>query len=216
VTFDTPGIHEIAWGYRKGNANGNQNYKNSGVLMVNVAARVAPSSPICMVGFERPWQITGLHDTALVQIDDDVAVYDAAQADGTFTASIALAAPESQYAVVRLGHEGPILGQTAIRGVKVASGLETGLTNVGALDGGGYLMSMPVYVGGALDGLSIQINIRKPGVTFLDGSTSYTFDATEVDENGFLTLTFIVPSAGLTNCHDVWIWNDGERIGHFN
>lgn len=216
VTFDTPGIHQISWGYRKGNANGNQKYKNSGVLVIDVAPRVVPSSPICMVGFERSWRISGLHDSAVVQIDDDVAVYDVTQADGIFSASIAMAEPESQYSVVRMGHDGPILGQTAIRGVKVASGLETGLTNVGSLDGGGYLISMPVYVGGALDGLSIEINIRKPGVTFLDGSTSYTFDATEVDENGFLNLTFVVPSAGLTNCHDVWIWNDGERIGHFN
>lgn len=216
LSFNTPGIHEIVWGYRKGNANGNQNYKNAGLLRVDVIPRVAPSSPICMVGFERAWRISGLHDCAVIQIDEDVAVYDVRLADGTFSASIAMAAPESQHAVIRMGYHGPILGQTSIRGVKVASGLETGLTNIGSLPGGGYLMSMPIYVGGALDGLSIQINIRKAGVTFLDGSTSYTFDASDVDENGFLTLTFIVPSAGLTNCHDIWIWNDGERIGHFN
>ena len=214
--FNTPGVHEIQAVFRNGNANGNSNGTYKSVL-VNVASRAVPESPLCAVGYERPWLVTGLDEQAIVQIDENVAVYDGARVgtDG-YSYTIAMTTPETRHAYVRLGSGGPVLSTVPIRCTRVATNVQTGLFGSQSLGDGSFILEMPVFVGGAWDDLSVEIDILRAGVTYLDGSTTLTLLGVEIDEFGFAVLKFLVPNENSTNCHRVAIYQNGVRIAYFN
>ncbi|BCX48620.1 hypothetical protein HAHE_25280 [Haloferula helveola] len=217
VDFDAPGIHVIDWGYRRGDANGNTNFLSTGTLTVEVVGRPVLPSPVCIVGFERPFELAGIPDGCLVQIDDRVSVNDGVElASGGYSYNIAVTEAETRQAIVRLGYHGPILAATDIRGVGIHSGTETGVEVVDSFNDGSFILRMPVFLTGSVGDLSVVSDIFRAGVTFLDGTTSYTIDPGEFDEFGFMNLDYFVPEADSTNCHRFAVYQDGVRIAYFN
>ena len=186
-------------------------------VTVNVVSLVNVTSPVCVVGFERPWEVTGLPDEAIVQIGNQVSVFDGDRLGTSgYSYTIATQTPESKYAVVRLGFSGPILGSTEIKAVTIKSSDQTGVVYKEDLGGGTYLLNMPVVVSEAHAGVTVRCDIYLEGVMYPDGSQTTDLDATDFDEFGSHILEFIKPQNAHSNCHRFSLWQDGIRIAYYN
>lgn len=186
-------------------------------VSVNVIARVAVSSPVCVVGYERQWEITELPAEAIVQIGDQVSVFDGQRlgANG-YSYTIATHTPESKYAVVRLGYSGPVLGSTEIKAMTVRSADKTSVTYGEDMGDGTYLLNMPVIVSQAYVGVIIRCDIYLAGVIYPDGTQSTEIEAVDFGEFGSHTLEFIKAPNVDSNCHRFSVWQDGIRIAYYN
>lgn len=174
------------------------------------------NSPVCVPGFERLWSVEGLPEKAVVQIDDDVDVYDGEEIEGGYKYSIGMGDVQSKYAVVRLGYSGPIIGSVEIRGMKLRSSDQTGLRYSEYLGDGNHILNMPVVVNGVYSDITIKCDIFLAGVMFLDGSQSKEIQSDEFNEFGSADLKFIKPANAHSNCHRFGVWHNGVRIAYYN
>ena len=78
------------------------------------------------------------------------------------------------------------------------------------------LVRMPVVVSGSLDGAEIRCSIVIGGVTFMDGTTSNSFWAKDLDEIGIGSLLFLKANSAHSNCRTFSVWKDGVRLAIFN
>lgn len=182
-------------------------------VSVNVVSLVNMDSPVCVTGYERPWRVTGLPSEAIVQIDDQVSVFDGERIEGEgYSYTLATQTAESHPAIARLGYGGPILGNTTIRSMSMRSTDKTGVVYSSQLDESTYVIDMPVVVSSAYDDVSVHCKIILGGVMYMDGSVDTSLDAEVFDEFGSHTLQFIKPKNAHSNCHTFSIWQDEVRI----
>ncbi len=176
------------------------------------------ASPVCVVGFKRDWVVETPSSNTVVQIDDDITIFEseALSGDSGYLYHIATKSPDSQYAVTRLGHGGPILSSVEMKSLSLKSSDKTGVTYIKELDGGTYLLQMPVIVSQPLEGVTVRCDIFLAGVMYPDGSRRVDLEAEDFNEFGSYTLEFIKPQNAHSNCHRFSVWQDGKRIARFN
>lgn len=213
-SFPQAGTYQIDWGLKEGPLE--SGYALEGTVMVEVAARPSMTSPDCVVGFERSWEVTNLHPAALVQIDRDVEVWDGAEIPGGFSYRILMEEPVTEYAVTRLDYDGPILANVPIQGVWVETGRKTLAVITEQFADGSQRIAMPIYLPKVSDDVVVKVELIRAGVVFEDGSQYKEISGAEFDEFGYYMMEFFVPDEDTTNCHRLSLWQDGQMIGYIN
>ena len=182
-------------------------------VVIEVVPNVAVlPSPACVVGYEVPWIVEGLHERTILQIDDSVGVFDGQRLETGYQYQLSKDTPENALALARIGYNGPILGSTPIRSMSVRSADETSVTNRINADGT-YTVTMPIVVQGLEDDVEVRCEIVKSGVLFKDGSTVKVLPASDFNQYGSVTLDFVMQNL-VSNCHRLSVWHNGERIAY--
>lgn len=212
-TFANPGSHTISVSHSIGQSN----HITTREVVIEVAGPVTLESPACVLGYERPWNITGLPENAIVQIDGRIGVFEGTRL-GTSGWSYTIAANEARArpAVVRLGYHGPILASTTITGMSLRFADKTSVTFLEQYPDGDMKVAMPVVVHPVIPGVEVECELYLSGVHYLDGSLSKTLQAGDFDEMGSYTLLFVAPPAIASNCHRFKVWQNGVLLCYTN
>jgi len=183
-------------------------------VMVQVVPLVDLASPVLSAGNERQWEFTNIPEGTMIQIDDQIGVFDGKKTSTGYAYTLGALTEESAPAVARLGYDGPILGGTLIRSSEMRSSYLTGPYFTGERVGTARVIEMPVMLTGNIEDVEVFCEIIKPGVVYEDGTRQRTLTAADFDETGEYILKFIVPKGTSSNCHRFQVFHNGVRIAY--
>lgn len=169
-------------------------------------------SPVCVTGHWREWDLPPMPPGVVIEMDPDLVGETISLGQSGTRKVVRLAAPDDHVVLARLWSDGPVIGSTALRGMRVRSGAETSLTTLETV-GGVSRVEMPVVINGLWPDAEVRIEIFIGGVTFSDGSLTRTLSLPgSCDAFGTSMIEFLkVGNAGAT-CHRVSVWQGGRRI----
>ena len=212
--FDTIGTHVIDVVHQKGRGRNARQTTNQ--VTIEVIANTTVDSPAVLKDHVRPWTIPALPAGAIIEFDDHVEVREVnAQADGSSEYFIVSDTEDTVYATVRLGEDGAVLQSIPVRGLTVRDAEATSVTFVQDLGNDTYQVDMPTVVSTVHDDVIVHYNIFISGVTFDTGGIDKDFFATDFDEFGQSTVTFIKTGDAGSNCHRTSVFQGSVRIGLF-
>lgn len=179
---------------------------------VNVVAPPLLTSPVCVAGHWREWDIPILPAGVVVDLDAGLARETVSLGAAGTRRIINLDAADDHTAIARLWGGGPILGSTTLRGMKVRSGAETSLITM-ETSGGMTCVAMPVVIDGLWPDTQVKIEIFIGGVTFDDGSIVRSITPPQdCDVFGIAMVEFLKAGSSGSTCHRVSVWQGGKRI----
>lgn len=212
-TFTNPGLHTVNVSHTIAQSN----HVTTREVLIEVTAPVVIDNPACVLGYERPWSVTGLPEAAIVQIDDRISVFDGTRLGTSgWSYTIAASEPRSRPAVVRLGYNGPILASSAITGMSLRFADKTSVTFLEEYPDGDMKVAMPVVVHPVIPDVEVECELYLSGVHYLDGSLTKILTAEDFDAMGSNTLLFVAPPAIASNCHRFKVWQNGVLLSYSN
>ena len=208
--FDTPGTQTVAVSLD----NGDQILTHN--VTVHVVAPVQIESPVCVPGHAREWEITTLPDGLVLEMDSRVEVRDVVEtSNGTTRYLINSDAPETRYANIRVGEDGPVLQTVPVRGMTLRDGSEASVQYVEDYGDGSYRVDMAMVVTNVHEDVRVHYHIFIGGVIFDTGGVSKNYFKADFDDLGQATATFIKTGTSGSNCHRASIWQGNKRIAYY-
>ncbi len=205
--FTTPGTATIQLTHTSAGA-----IVTNRTITVNVLPLVNIPAPLCVTGYQRLWTYPALPPGATMQIDDRVVRLQEAVAN---TCSLLTTTPENQRILIRQGPNGLILGSSEVQSVCVRTNDFTG-NIVEAYNATTTTLKLPVVANGHFGDAEIRCKIIIGGVTFADGTTTFTLRAPDFDPFGSASLFFIKSNSAHSNCRQFSIWSAGVCLATFN
>ena len=179
---------------------------------VDVVAPPLLSSPVCVSGHWREWDLPPLPAGAVIDLEPALTGGFVPLGETGSRMLIRLETPDDQPALVRLWSGGPVLSSTALRGMKVRSGTETSMTTL-ETNAGISRVAMPVVIDGIWPDTEVRIEIFIGGVTFSDGTlTRAILLPQDCDAFGTVMIEFLKAGNIGSSCHRVSVWQNGKRI----
>lgn len=212
--FENPGTYTFDVVHRRGNGNAASETTNS--VTVTVVAPVTIESPVCVPGHVREWDLPALPAGAILEIDSRVELRDTTDlAAGAKRHLINSDAPETRYAHIRLGANGPILQTIPMRGLTLRDAEHTSMQFIQDFGDGSYQVDMPVVVSSVYPDVRVNYDIFVAGVTFDTGGTNKDYFNTDFNDLGQAKVTFIKTGTQGSACHRTAVWQGNKRIAYF-
>ena len=208
--FNNPGSHTLAISVDDGQQIITHN------VTVHVTAPLQIESPICVPTHVREWDIPSLPADCILEMDSGIEIRDTIDLGNATTRYLINSdAPETHYANIRLGQDGPILQSIPIRGMTLRDAQDTSTEFVQDFADGSYQVDMPVVVTNLYPDVRINYFIFIGGVTFDTGGVQKDYFPNDFDALGQAMVSFIKTSSSGSNCHRTSIWQGDKRIAQF-
>jgi len=204
--FDQAGTYQISATHPAG---------ASGVLTVHVRDANVPTG--LAIGEQR------FRDATLPLVRSDLALdvdnefqivnFEAHQSQGS-RARFGGHTPGVYRLAARMSESGAILDQQQVNVVGVSDALRNGGVIATPAEDGNYLVHSPFLATYLPEGATIEVVIFAGGVTFPDGTTEKIYTVADLDEQGVISLNFLMPVERLgAPCHYITIYDaDGTKI----
>jgi predicted outer membrane repeat protein len=184
----------------------------SNEAVIHVLSADFGSEPICHVGTERTWRVSGVGADIPVEIDRDVQSTDLGCSDGGRRFLLRGTVPAVAYATARVREGGAVLDTTAVHVVETTTHLGDGYHRVIADYGDGtVLYDGYVVVGQVVEGMSVTVTLWGTNSTFEDGTQEKTFTWESFDASGELHFS-ILGGRAFTTCMTVVLYQDDEVV----
>lgn len=200
-----------------------------GSLQVTVVEATFDSSPLAAVYHSRFWSCTNLPTGVVLDVDPRLKVTSMSGQQRAAQQQLLELPPvvanerdylvytrstEPQYILARLGTNGPVLANVAVRGFRWNIAPDTYLRALRTNPDGSQLIETAFVAGPTYPSLSVYVQIISTGVVFEDGTVTKTLTAQDFDETGTARVRFIRPaSARGSTCHTTHIYDNGVLIG---
>jgi hypothetical protein len=165
------------------------------------------------VGATRTWDCPAIPTEATIVYDDDLTLSSKPLEGGGLRFSLKTAVSDQRYIAARLGEDGPILDVAKVTGIKADISGAWRLQSYTMNDGFTEMCSLRLNIGPVIpDDITVRISIWPAGVTFDDGTRVRILTASDFNEMGEYTYSFLVPFF-TPRCHFVTIYSNGVDIG---
>ncbi|MBU0678861.1 MAG: hypothetical protein KJ626_12180 [Verrucomicrobia bacterium] len=172
-------------------------------ITVTVASASFDESPACWAGYPRQWSCSNLSDEVVIGSDPRCRVVES-ENEISEGRQFELDVPENQtyYMLARLGENGPVMANVALRGFHILAESQTYLRFEDTLEDGTEVIGMLVVASPLLPDLDFNLEIFVSGVFLDDGTLVREFSAHQFDEVGEYVVHFLRNPDTLTSvCH---------------
>jgi hypothetical protein len=180
-------------------------------VTVAVLQKIALDTPACVVGHPRIWTPPTLPAGSILTFDSQMQS-EAGPTAGIYT--IATNTPHNQPVLVKSA-TGLILGSSHIKSFSVRGGSLTGPLAV-QTTGSIQLVEMAVVSYGDMGNAQIRCEILQGGVTYLNGTTTYTMSLSSFASMNTANLQFNRPLSAYAICHRYEVYDQNILIALFN
>lgn len=198
-----------------------------GSTLVTVVGASLESSPIARVFHARYWDCTNLPPQVVVDADPRLTLTLVSAAErAQQTPALPPAGPnerefrvrtrssEPQYVLARLGTNGPVLANVAVRGFRWSVAPDTYLRRVAINPDGSQVVETAFAAGPLFPSLTVAVQVISGGVTLDDGTLTRNLAYSDFDATGICRLQFIrAATAKGSACHTTHIYDNGTLIG---
>ncbi len=187
----------------------------SNAITVTVVDTGFGDTPACWVGKERTWDCPDLADEAEIQYDSRISFAEVeGPSEDIRQFKLSLDAPESRYAVARLGQDGSILANAEAQGFRLFSTTEAYVERIETYEDGSQLIEVGLVLSPLLTEVTVRAEIIVAGIVFADGSVIKDLTASDFDPLGRAKLQFIRDADAETSvCHTLEAFQNGVSVG---
>lgn len=186
----------------------------SGSARIHVIGVDLGASPAVMVGHNRPWTLDPLPEVVVLESDPHIVLSNWKQSGSSRKYNLTVNSDASGVVVARLGENGPVIDSVSVLPVRNYAHIETSWRVVDVFSDGYELVEATLSLGAVPDDLTIKMNTRVSGVTFVaTGSKSMTVKAADFDADGTFRYYLLRPSTQSASCHQRSYQQNGVVIG---
>jgi len=181
--------------------------------VIRVSSASLSPAPIIFANRTRPWVPTISDAEVEVVSDNGMPLYE--DVPGAMPREFHLGAGVAGSSLVaRLPNGGPILSTTQTSVIRDYTRTQTHTQIVETFADGTVMVSSYIILNEVPDGLSLEINVAKSGVTFDDGSLWRTVTSEDFDERGrYQFFMLLAPGVDGGSCHTYQFIQNGQLIG---
>ena len=179
-------------------------------LTVTVVDAVWNGQPLAVTGQTRAWSGSNVSGELIVESDARM-VFERSQNGVDF--NIRIDASEDRYVWTRLEEGGPVVAQSVVRGLEVATLANSGMFSELVYEDGVTRVLMPVVASSVPEDLTLTLDVFIGGVLFEDGSTLIELEPADFDQTGVSFVRFLKSAGKSATCHTTRLYQDGVYIG---
>ena len=182
-------------------------------ITVTVVAGEFNGNPLAVAQQARTWDGSILAPELSIDSDSRLAFERSSSSGSNYNFKLRTDTIRDRYIWARLGHEGPVVATSTVRGLQVATAASSGIFLEESYQDGTSSVRMPIVASRVADDMKIALDVFVGGVLFENGSTYKELFSGDFDSMGIAFVRFYKTGDVSATCHTTKLYQNSTYIG---